>query len=416
MGNAILFTGVEGRLSGNGYSAGELKKRQTFPCRSLSPDVSEAGGRENRPRQGKSMGTVHPNSRAVEDIQHNCNISDARDHGIYTMCTMVLKLRNLYKWENVLDPWQEPDPGDLLDWIEAKENYWQTIAEEPYRSLTINGYPYVPDDVAGINIHFVSEQMVYGAGYGRSLKAVFFLAEKIEQRTVAGFPVYILGREMASPLAMAQEGSIIIRREPLRFFLWDYIQELRSSCRSAFHHALNLYGLLQDGQLNQQKLKATLDRIVDAELDLFIYHEVGELLQTTFDSSILQKIIARFPGSIYELVCRSIKDILADTHPQGLLSHLISEQLETSLSFYVGFLDGLRRELFPEISAALQKFQDDRDWQGIEQARDACRDNTLQYAEKIQIIAQRIGHASDAEVQDLFNRQILLPLGLDAPQ
>ena len=86
----------------------------------------------------------------IKDIQHNCNISDARDHGIYTMCTMVLKLRNLYKWENDLQPWQEPEPADLLDWIEAKENYWPTIADKSYRHLHINGCTYLPDDTASL--------------------------------------------------------------------------------------------------------------------------------------------------------------------------------------------------------------------------------------------------------------------------
>jgi hypothetical protein len=367
-----------------------------------------------------NMTASNPHSSIIQDIQHNCNISDARDHGIYTMCTMVLKLRNLYKWENDLEPWQEPETADLLDWIEAKENYWKTIAEEPYRHLDINGRAYLPDDPPAINAYFSDKQMIYGAGYGRSMKAIFFLAEKIEQRTVAGIPVLILGKErakeMASPFAMAQDGVIFIRKESLRFFLWDHIQELRSSCRSAFRHALELYGLLQDGQLHQQRLKDSLDIIVDAELNLFVYHEVGEVLQTTFDSSTLQTIISRFPGSVYELVSRSIKDILADTHPGGLMSHIISEKLETSLSFYVGFLDGLRKELFPEIIEAQQKFRDDRDWHGIEQARRVCRDNTLQYAEKIKTIAQYIGHASDDHVRDLFNRQILLPLGLEIPQ
>jgi len=365
------------------------------------------------------MTTSKQHRLIIEDIQHNCNISDARDSGIYTMCTMVLKLRNLYKWENELEPWQEPEPADLLDWIEAKEKYWETIAEEPFGQLRINGSSYSPDDSRAVNDYFGNNQMVYGAGYGRSMKAVFFLAEKIEQRTVAGLPVLILGkeqaREMASPFAMAQDGVIFIRKEALRFFLWDYIQELRSSCRNSFRHALELYGLLQDGRLHQQKFKDTLDTIVDAELDLFVYHEVGEILQTTFDSSTLQKIISRFPGSVYELVCRSIKDILADTHPGGLLSHLISEQLETSLSFYVGFLDGLRKKFFPEIVAAQQEFQGDRDWQLVEEARRVCRDNILPYAEKIKAISQHLGHASDDEVRDLFNRQILLPLGLDIP-
>jgi hypothetical protein len=75
--------------------------------------------------------------------------------------------------------------------------------------------------------YFSDKQMVYGAGYGRSMKAVFFLAEKIEQRTVAGIPVLILGKErakeMASPFAMAQDGVIFVRKESLRFFLWDHI-------------------------------------------------------------------------------------------------------------------------------------------------------------------------------------------------
>jgi hypothetical protein len=71
----------------------------------------------------------------IQDIQHNCDISDARDHGIYTMCTMVLKLRNLYKWEKGLQPWEEPESADLLDWIDVKENYWATIAGEPFRPL-----------------------------------------------------------------------------------------------------------------------------------------------------------------------------------------------------------------------------------------------------------------------------------------
>ncbi len=359
-------------------------------------------------------------SSIIKDIQHNCNISDARDHGIYTMCTMVLKLRNLYKWENDLQPWQEPEPADLLDWIDAKENYWGTIAEESYRPLHITGSVCKPDDSVLVNAYFHDKQMVYGAGYGRSMKAVFFLAEKIGQRTVAGLPVLILGkemaREMAAPFAMTQEEVIFIRKDPLRFFLWDYIQELRSSCRGSIRHALQLYGVLQDGQLHQQKFKDTLDIIVDAELDLFIYHEVGEVLQTILDSATLQKIIARFPGSVYELVSRSIKDILADTHPQGLLSHCISAELDTSLSFYVGFLDGLRKELFPEIVSAQQKFSADRDWRGIEQARRKCRDRTLHYAEKIRTISHSIGHASDDHVRNLFNNQILLPLGLDIPE
>ena len=71
----------------------------------------------------------------VETIQYNCDISDARDQGIYSMCTMVLKLRNLYKWEHGLEPWNEPEPADLLDWIEQKENHWAAIDQKSFKPV-----------------------------------------------------------------------------------------------------------------------------------------------------------------------------------------------------------------------------------------------------------------------------------------
>ena len=160
--------------------------------------------------------------RLIVDIRHNCDISDARDHGIYSMCTMVLKLRGLYKWETGLQPWEEAESADLLDWIEVKENFWATIAHEDYRPLAINGRALDPLAIEEINAG-LNGTLHYGAGFGRSMKAVFFLAEKLAERSVEGCPVTILGaeqaREMASPFAMVQDGRILIRREALRFFL-----------------------------------------------------------------------------------------------------------------------------------------------------------------------------------------------------
>jgi hypothetical protein len=78
-------------------------------------------------------------SNLIQTIQYNCDISDARDNGIYSICALVLKLRNLYKWEHDIDPWSEPETGDLLDWIEAKENYWDTIVENSFLPIDIGG-------------------------------------------------------------------------------------------------------------------------------------------------------------------------------------------------------------------------------------------------------------------------------------
>lgn len=356
-------------------------------------------------------------STLLADIQHNCDISDARDHGVYSMCTMVLKLRNLYKWETNMQPWDEPDPGDLLDWIEVKETYWEGLVEKNYRTLVLPGTDCSPFDCDAVNNGLDDEKLFYGSGYGRSLKAVFFLAEQIEKRTVEGCPVVILGREvakeMASPFAMAQDGRIIIRRESLRYFLWDQIQELRSSCKSSMQSFLLTSKVLRNGSLDQQLLKDRLDTIVDEQMDLFIYHEVGELLQTTMDSGTLQSLTARFPGSIIEFVCRALKDTLADTHPQGLLSKCIREQRESSLALYIGLLDGLRLELMPEMALAWKGFLDRKDWSEIENARNKCRSRNLKMAETVQRISHSQENLSDGEVQAQFHNQVTLPLGLD---
>ncbi len=355
----------------------------------------------------------------IKDIRHNCDISDARDYGVYSMCSMVLKLRNLYKWEKSIEPWDEPEPADLLDWIDVKENYWADIAEESFRPLGSPENVIPPFDHERINPVLENKKSFYGAGYGRSMKSIFFLGEIVEHYSIENCPILILGeewaKEMASPFAMAQDGSIVIRKEPLRFFLWDHIQEMRSSSRSSFRHVLNSYGLQKENKLDQELLKCKLDNIVDEEMDLFIYHEVGEILQKSFDTITFQKIIGRFPSSVIEFVCRAIKDILADTHPKGPLAYLVKEEREPSLGFYLTFFDGLREKLCPEISVAWQKFLESGDWLCIEQARSDCWHKHLQLAEKVKTISLEIGEQSDDHIIAQFNRHILAPIGIEQP-
>ena len=359
-------------------------------------------------------------SRFIEAIRHNCEISDARDNGIYSICNLVLKLRNLYKWEHAIEPWQEPAAPELLDWIDAKEKYWQTIVAESYQPLPLGGAAVDPHDAPAVNARLAEPGLFYGAGYGRSLKSIFFLAEKISEQTAGGCPVVILGRErameLASPFAMLQDGLILIRREPLRYFFWDHVQEIRSSSKLSLHHALNQYGILKDGRLDQGLFRDRLDALVDGELPIFIRHEVGELLQDSLDSDTLRRIIAAFPDSIVEFVARAVKDVLADTHPQGMLGFIIRERRDASLGLYVGLLAGLRRELFPEIAPAFARLLQDHDWQGVEAARVACRNRNLALAERIRALAALIGEVADDQVLQRFTAEVLTPLGLDGPR
>jgi len=357
----------------------------------------------------------------LKAIKHNCDISDARDNGIYSICTLVLKLRNLYKWENGLEPWQEPDSPVLLDWIAAKEEYWESIHDEPFLHIPVNCEKVDPFLLPTINEYLASENHVYGAGYGRSMKAVFFIAEVLEDRVVEGSPALILGkeeaRELSSPFAMLQDNVIYIRKEPLRFFFWDQIQELNPSNKNAMLQALSCYGLVRDGcSFDRQRLIDVFDTIVDGELDIFIYHEVGENQENMLDGNMLKKIISVFPATALELVARSIKDILADTHPKGLLGHILAVEKKSSLGFYVSFLDGMRKLLFPEIIEASKQFWKNGDWELIEKARLESRIKNEGIAAELQAMCYRLdkGESPD-ELRAWADRNVLAPLGLDVP-
>ena len=357
----------------------------------------------------------------LKTIRHNCDISDARDNGIYSICTLVLKLRNLYKWEHDLDPWDEPDSPVLLDWIAAKEEYWETINDEPFSPIPVNGKTIDPFQLPAINRYLSADNHVYGAGYGRSMKAVFFMAEILDDRLVEGCPTLILGkekaRELSSPFAMLQDGVIYIRKDPMRFFFWDHIQEMNGACRIAMQQALTAYNLMKDGcSLDRKKLIRVFDEIIEEELEIFIYHEVGESQENLLNSKVLKKIINAFPASALELLTRAVKDVLADTHPKGLLSHIVTMEKRSSLGFYISFLDGMRKHVCPEFNEASKIFWKNGDWSLLEKARVECRAKNGEIAARLLEISQRLDQEESPEkIKSWAGKNVLAPLGLQMP-
>ncbi|MFC1523937.1 Sfum_1244 family protein [Thermodesulfobacteriota bacterium] len=353
----------------------------------------------------------------IKSIQHNCNISDARDNGIYSICILVLKLRNLYKWEQHIEPWNESESSVLLDWISSRESYWETIQQEPYSPLPINGQSFDPFDVQGVNGALSNDDYLYGAGYGRSLKSIFFLARILERYEIEGCPVYVLGeeaaRELASPFAMMQDQTIIIRREQVRYYFWDHLLEVKPSAKAAMQYALTQFDLLDDnGRLDRCGLIDRLDTVVDHELPIFIYHEVGEMQDTPLGSEMVRQVIRSFPDSLIEFFIRAVKDLLADTHEKGMIGYIVSEHRKGSLGFYISFLDGLRKLLFPEIITAFTAFLQGEDWQVIDEAREKCREKNLARAERIAEICGDFNEEDTAGIQSRIEKELLEPLGL----
>jgi hypothetical protein len=355
--------------------------------------------------------------KLCRSIRHNCEISDARHSGIYSICTLVLKLRNLYKWEHELEPWQEPDPKEILAWIEEKENGWEKIGSRSFRQLPVNGRSVEPFAVTAVNRGCEKVGLYYGAGYGRSMKPVFFLAEKLRTEEVSGCPVSILGRELArelsSPFAMVQAGQILIRREALRFFLHDQIREISGRGREALNRGLLLYGVIDtDGTLRTDRLPERLDAVVDGEMAAIIHHEVGELQKSSLDREISQKLNLFFAGSAIEFVARGVHDVLADTHELGMLGYIVRERKEASLCFYMAYMDGLRQALFPEIRDAVRNFLNSGDWGSVKQAVAVGRRQNLKRAAVIRETCRDLTTDSKDRIAASLEENLLKPLGI----
>jgi hypothetical protein len=181
--------------------------------------------------------------------------------------------------------------------------------------------------------------------------------------------------------------------------------------------ALACYGLVNDAcVLDREKLIDVFDTIIDQELDIFIFHEVGESQKNMLDSDVLKKIVSAFPASALELVARAVKDILADTHSKGLLGHILAKERKSSLGFYVSFLDGMRKLLCPEINEASKQFWEDGDWSLIEKARLESRMKNEGIAAELQDMCSRLDRGeSPDELKVWAEKNVLAPLGLHVP-
>ena len=320
----------------------------------------------------------------TRQVLQNCDISDAYHAGLYSICGLALRLRDLYKWEKQLPPWEERDSSEILDWIEAKETRWEALAENEYTEISLFGQSYDPFDSDGINAVLEPHNFYYGAGYAHSLKPTFFLAEIDNITRSNGFNIYTLGRELARDLltipAMSQNDSVLLRQASANLFLWDKLFYIKKSGRPALNFALDNLGIAdRDATL----LRQHLPDIFRAVKDTYIYHELGEIQDTTFDRQSWREMVAAFPFSPVEFIARALKDLLADTNEYGTLHHIIQQRQTAGLAFYVAFIDGLAKEFFPEIADAFQAFTVSEDWQIIEQAVAAGYQNAQQHTRLI---------------------------------
>jgi hypothetical protein len=344
-------------------------------------------------------------------IRKNCIISNAHHSGLYSLCGLFLRLKDQYNWEQNNPPWNPTDKNHLLTWIDGQETLWLNYLDSPYEPIRIDGRTlnYLNNRV--INHYLLPSGLYYGAGYGRGLKPTFFLGTVKEKRLFSGYTIFILDRDLACDLSLTpaqrQGRTIVIRLDPLRFFLWSKIQEMDQLEREGTDLALGHYGwnpsLPPDAQL---------EALVRSEMETILFHELGEAKDRSIPRTLWRSLLFHFPLSRIELYLRTLKDLLADTHSGGTLKYIVRKKKSGSLGFYLSNLKGLRRSLFPEIVTAIREFKIHEDWAGIEQARKEGRKKLVLQAQRFRYLAEATMPTHPEKFSNRIEQEFFKPLGL----
>jgi Family of unknown function (DUF6866) N-terminal domain/Family of unknown function (DUF6866) C-terminal domain len=311
--------------------------------------------------------------RLIAQVKLNCDISDARYWGYYSICGLLLRLRELFRSEHSLMPWDSIPEKEIAEWISRKERSWEELASEDFHPIEIDGIVYEPFEVYEINSVIRRFGLVYGGGLGGLNKPTFFLARRLSESEKADYHVYYAGtelcRDLSAYVAMLQGRCIFLREERIIELLWEKFHELSGKrFGGALSDAFALYGIGGSEAGSQAMLH---ERIRDVSSDLseiFLLHEAGEAYEDEQSDEWLG--IIRFNKDRWtEFYLRGIKDLLADTSDIGPLREIIEKKKTRLLGFYIALMDGIRKELFPEVIAAFREVSEHEDWLQIEEAR-----------------------------------------------
>jgi hypothetical protein len=296
-------------------------------------------------------------SDLIDTVQKNCTIADARHARDMTMCTFLLEMREYYRWEMEIPYGARLPKEELGNWLNARESLWDTVEEEDFALLPLSETGIDPFDADDINRALIPRGLVYSSGLGRFRKPHFVLAELKRAEVREGVQVLVAGceyaRDLIAPPAAMRGGAIFLRLDAVRRLLWNKYEEWQWKEKdSALGRAFAHYDFERD-------IERGLDRMVEAESEAMILHEIGEARAESLLGEEWNTMLGQLTSMHAELLARAVRDHLADC--MVTLPTLLEREAVGSLHFYLANLSGLRRALFPSLTLAYEAWLDNRD-------------------------------------------------------
>ena len=281
-------------------------------------------------------------------VRTNCHISDARHARDLTLCTYLLEMRELYRWEHGIAFGEPLRQAEVGAWIAEREALWTDLEAAPHVPLPVGDLSIDPYDVDRANRALLPRNIVYGAGIGRFGKPQFFLAALAREEWRDGVRVLVAGHEYARDLsgapAASRERTINVRLESLQRWLWERAEAWRAHpADGSLQAALDGYGFATEPA-------AAMAAMVSAEAETLILHELGECRAAVDLGAEWEHLLMSLTRRRTEVFVRAVRDHLADC--LVTLPVLLDREARAALHFWFANLQGMRRALFPAIVAA----------------------------------------------------------------
>jgi hypothetical protein len=286
----------------------------------------------------------------VSAVQKNCHISDAQFAADLTLCTFLLKMRELYRWENEIPLTRDMPKSEVGDWMNERERYWEAVEAAPYEPLPLAAGSIDPFEVALANRELAPHGLVYSGGFGRACKPHFFLGSLLREEVRDGFKVYVSGcefaRDLDAPPGMMLDDTIFVRTESLQRWLWEKYEEWNWNHRNeAMTRAVGCYDF-------QHAPESALQAMTATETESVILHELGEARVGADLGEDWSQMLAALMRTRAEIFARAVRDLYADC--LSTLPGLLVRDNPASIHFYFANFTGMRRKLFPELAVAYQ--------------------------------------------------------------
>lgn len=315
-----------------------------------------------------------------ERVSFNCDVSDAKFWGNFSICTLLLRLRELFKIERALEPWDTVENSEILEWIEKKEKTWHSLENAEFVSLKLNSSLYSPFDITQINEKILKHNLVYGAGYALYMKPSFFVGSIERIKRINGYTVYFVGREIARDLfsspGMSLNKNIYIRLTDIKYRLWEDLQSWNAEKKR-----LSKF-IFSNSWANKSLADVSQDfnRIVEKFAEIVMYHEIAEQSEKFTDWN---SLLSECNSSKTEQIIRAITDLVADFSAQGPLSRAISERDSFMLALYIQTLGPYQKKILKTLINNFEEALLLDNWNRIEKLREQELEKWKSQLEKI---------------------------------